>query len=165
MILIAWYKSLLLNITLTSTPCKDMVGDTKNIENRGLELFSQMASPISGIGSGVMFGTGTVEPTFEDYKFSGDVISNISIGKTEIEKTTEKCSYAYTVTNNNTDAITIGEIGIGYRICSTAYGNGNGFALHERTLLDEPVTIEPNGSAQITYTVECSFLSQEGEES
>ena len=105
---------------------------------------------------GVVMGDGTAEPSADDYKMSGSLITKFS--STAIvtkEDSADGCvlTALYTITNTGSEDITISEIGL------TACGNGNPhigtyMALIERTLLETPVTIPPSSVGQITYTIE-----------
>lgn len=110
---------------------------------------------------GVVLGTGTVAPTLDDYKLSGDLITTV----------TASCSFTmtpdengitfkslFTITNTGDSDITIGEIGL---ICNP-YNSSSAEvykALLERTVLDSPVAIEAGGVGQVTYTIRMDFPS------
>lgn len=110
---------------------------------------------------GVVLGTGNVEPTLNDYKLSGDIItdytyscsvkSNSTADGTEIVAT-------YTVTNNQSSAIIIKEIGIICGVSATSSGSKAEYkVLYERTVLDSPVTIEAGGVGIVTYTIRMNY--------
>lgn len=106
---------------------------------------------------GVLIGTGTTPPTVDDYYLSGDMI-------TDFASTTNKVTHSldadgpsvtaeYTITNTGSKAFTIGEVAL-MAHCSTDSSTGKKFcALFERTVLDSPITIEPGGVGQLTYTL------------
>lgn len=109
---------------------------------------------------GVFFGTGTTPPTINDVALSGNVVSGFSY-MTDLSTQDTDDGFViqadYTITNTSDKTITIGEIGI---IAQIAAGSTNSSwsveaykALLERTVLEIPVTIEPGGVGQITYTV------------
>lgn len=108
---------------------------------------------------GVIFGTGTTPPTLDDYCMSGETITAITWAsnglQSEITDNGLTIANGYTITNTGEEAITIGEIGlIASPTGSTAEGN---YALLERTVLDAPITIEPGGVGQVTYTVRFNY--------
>jgi len=113
----------------------------------------------SGSTRGIFLGTGTTAPTLDDYKMSGDVISGISVSVShaqEIDDTGVLGSKTITITNNNSSAITISEIGwFGY-LYYTITVNGNAVLL-DRTVLDSPVTIPAGGVGQVTYTIRMNY--------
>lgn len=93
---------------------------------------------------GVVFGEGTEPPTYEDYKLAGTPITGITATVTHNNKhDATELEYVYTITNGNSYAITIAEIGI----------VTSGYCLLERSLLDNPVTIPAGGIGQVTYRI------------
>lgn len=93
---------------------------------------------------GVVFGEGTEPPTYEDYKLSGTPITGINATVTNNNKNeATELEYVYTITNGNSEAITIAEIGI----------VTSGYYLLERSLLDTPITIPAGGIGQVTYRI------------
>ena len=113
----------------------------------------KMRTSYSGYG-GVVIGTGTQEPTLDDYELAGDVISSytysVSITK-EFSDNIATVTALYTITNTGTKAFTIGEIGLQCDLGED--GTANNKALLERTILDSPLTVEPGGVGQLTYTI------------
>lgn len=104
----------------------------------------------------VVIGTGTQEPTQDDYKLSGNMITGIAstVNATySVDEDGVQITSIYTITNKNSEAITIGEIAY---VGGCNYRSGGGdllTTLFERTVLDTPVTIEPSGVGQVTYTI------------
>lgn len=110
---------------------------------------------------GVVLGTGTTQPTIDDYCLSGNLITNISCiaavsnaGDADGVTTTA----VYTVTNTSSEDITIGEIGIiaSYR---SSQNSQTYKLLLERTVLDAPITIPAGGVGQVTYTIRFNYPS------
>lgn len=104
--------------------------------------------------SGVIFGDGDTEPTEDDYTLSGNIITGIAYTSKVtrvIENNKNTRTVTYTITNNNSESITIKEIGyVGY----AKYNSGYAYSvLLDRELLENPITIEAGGVGQITYTV------------
>lgn len=103
---------------------------------------------------GVIIGTGDTEPTFDDYKLSGDIISTFTYTSSvtkRVDNEKATISVLYTITNTGTEAFTIREIALkmGESI--------NTQFLIERSVLDTPVTIEPGGVGQVTYTITFTY--------
>ena len=104
---------------------------------------------------GVVFGTGTTPPTLDDITMSGDLVTGIScsIG-TSYEWQDDGVVYVgnYTITNNNSTDITIGEVCL--FACNDIYYE---VVLMERTVLDTPITIPAGGFGQVEYTIRMNF--------
>lgn len=113
----------------------------------------------------VIFGSGNEPATIDDYKFSGETITNITYSYTQLAEYAEDGSKSesgriYTITNNNDFDITIGEVGIFGEICyQIAYNTyGHYFVLFERTALENPITIPANGGVgQVTYIIKMEY--------
>ena len=106
----------------------------------------------------VVFGTGDVAPTKDDYCLSGDLITTIS-GTYAFTNTFDENGYTleaiYTLTNTGTDSITIKEIAaIGIGKYSSNYSTA---CLWDRTVLDTPVTIPAGGVGQVAYTIRFNY--------
>jgi hypothetical protein len=103
---------------------------------------------------GIVFGTGSAEPTFDDYRLSGDLITTIS-SSASVTATLDDdgCTFVgtYTLTNTGSDGITVKEIGL------LMSNNSGPVMLIERTVLDEPVTIPAGGVGQVTYTIRFNY--------
>lgn len=102
---------------------------------------------------GVILGTGTSPATIDDYKLSGSIVSGFKYTATKTSERTDDTAtitYTYSITNENSTAMTISEVGI------TAYASttgGSTYGLIERTVLSEPVVIPPEGVGQVRYSV------------
>ena len=115
-------------------------------------------------GSGVVFGDGNTPPTLSDFCLDGNIVSRLAVSATRTAICTDEgveTSVLYTITNNNTKAVTIGEVGyVGY---ASYYKDGSSSSssacnlLIERTALDTPLTIEPGGVGQLTYTIKFNY--------
>lgn len=109
---------------------------------------------------GVILGTGNTAPTIDDNTLSGDLVTGYNYSASITKAADEngvKITALYTITNTNSKAITIGEIGLMCCICESASGNQTDKALLERTALEVPITIEPGGVGQITYTIRVNY--------
>lgn len=106
---------------------------------------------------GVVLGTGTQAPTIDDYCLSGDLISSYTHSASFSNDFDENGAFGttlFTITNTGTKAFTIGEIGL----ISGLNSNGSSYkALLEHTVLETPITIEPGGVGQITYTLRMNY--------
>ena len=109
---------------------------------------------------GVVFGTGTTPPTKDDYCLSGTLLTNFSYSAgvtTTPDANGVTIKAIYTITNIGSADMTIGEIGLMGNIYSSGNTSANqsddrkGFI--ERTVLDEPVTIQAGGVGTVTYTI------------
>lgn len=98
---------------------------------------------------GTVFGDGTDEVTFDDLTMSGNIITGITATCTATATHDDDgvtIEASYTITNNNSNDITISEIGrITYLM------------LIERTLLDTPVTIPGGAIGQVKYRTRFDF--------
>lgn len=112
-------------------------------------------SSTSSLG-GVSFGNGTTPATINDRWLAGSLISNIS-WSSSAEHTSDDTGYThkamYTVTNTGSETITIAEV-----VLSTRCANGgSGRVTIDRTVLDEPITIEPGGVGVVTYVIRLNY--------
>ncbi|MBQ6991048.1 MAG: hypothetical protein IJN58_08320 [Clostridia bacterium] len=114
---------------------------------------------LSSLSMGVMFVTGGTAPQKESVWIDGNVVSGISTTVTKETATDDNgvpyTSATYSITNNNASAITIDEVCWLTLIYKTQYGNSPYIA--DRTRLASPITIEPGGIGQVTYTVKVSW--------
>lgn len=109
-------------------------------------------------GYGVVLGTGNTPVTFNDYKLSGSQITSFSYTK---NVTTGFVNSAqdiyvrgdYVITNTSSTAFTIKEVGV----VALHSSSSNQTTLIERTVLTEPVTIEPGGVGKITYQIDLYY--------
>jgi hypothetical protein len=107
--------------------------------------------------AGVVFGNGADAVSMDDHELSGNVISTINTTAADVSSHEVGCAekvMIYTVTNTGSESITISEIGY-YGAVGT--GTTSTYALLERTLLETPITIEPGGVGQVTYTIRMNY--------
>ena len=115
----------------------------------------------SAVGYGVAFGDGNTPVTFDDYKLSGHIITGLTVSYNKVlshaydDRAT--MTVVYTITNNNAEAVTIREIGMFGHSRYTEQSSSEVIMLMDRTVLDSPVTIEPNGVGQVTYTINLNY--------
>lgn len=124
----------------------------------------RLSNPLTSLNGygGVIFGTGTTEPTPEDYALSGDMLTDISVSASKIEgllgEDGATVSYRYTITNNASSDIVVGEIGL---IAAPSNSTSTSTkCLLDRTVLDTPVTISAGGVGQVTYTITMDYPTE-----
>ena len=110
---------------------------------------------------GVIFGTGTTEPTLDDYQMSGEHFVDYTVSYSLTEDSDDlgiTYTRVYTLTSTASEDVTIAEIGLSSSAShhSGSYYYMTGF-LVERTLLETPITISPGGVGQITYTLRINY--------
>ena len=123
------------------------------------KMMSEVVKSTTGSLHGVIFTNGTTPPTPDDLTYTGTMLTNytcaVTVGVTQDENGA-KCTGLYTITNAGDTDFTVSEI----CLFSHAYKsstNNSGYFMLERTVLEEPVTLPPNGVAVITYTIRLNF--------
>ena len=114
---------------------------------------------LSPSSQGVLFGTGDTPASVDDYNLAGNVIQNIvaSISRSfSYSDAQQSLKAIYTITNNNTEAITIKEVALNVQYTHTSNGSSNGCVI-DRTVLDTPVTIPAGGVGQVVYTITFNY--------
>lgn len=144
----------------------------KTLDNSSINCYYTMdmsANPVAVFGLknvstggyGIMFGTGNVPPSVDDYKMSGDVISTISIlarsAQSSFDAGGVHTTSVLTVQNtSSTDTIVINEIGfVAYTFTASSRG---AYTLVDRTVLDEPLTLAPGEQGVITHMLDWSII-------
>ena len=118
----------------------------------GLNLYEPLSiyKEYQNSGSGVLFGTGTTPPTYTDNKLSGSPIRGLTVSaEVTKENYSNEIVALYTITNNTGNDVTIGEVGLCYT-----------WALLDRTVLENPVTIPAGSIGQITYTITFNYAEE-----
>lgn len=103
------------------------------------------------------FGSGTSEPTDDDYMVTS-LISTLTVSSATCGKTVNGKQYTAVVTNGTTDSIDISEFALFTRVnvaASSLEALQTSIMLY-REVLDTPVTLEPGQTA--TFTVELTFV-------
>lgn len=106
--------------------------------------------------SGIIIGKGTTPPTLDDYYLESQITSGVTASNSRGIDENGNPYTLITLTNASNKAITVGEVGI---IANTYYGT-NGYTCYtllDRTVLESPITIEPGGVGQITYTIRMDY--------
>lgn len=105
----------------------------------------------------ILFGSGTTPPTRDDYTLSGASITTLDqqsmVGSYELLDDGVKFTKILFMNNTGTEAVTVGEIAWVTGMIPYSSLNGKNNNLLDRTLLEEPVTIQPGGTAQINYSI------------
>ena len=105
-------------------------------------------------GKGIAFGADNTPPTAEDYtitpiaNLNGTVSSSTQFSDGQVVRTA-----TITLTNNNTESVTIREVAAVTLYSNTTSKN----YLLDRTVLDEPVTIPAGGIGQVVYTITFNY--------
>jgi len=103
----------------------------------------------------IILGSGTTEPTPEDYRLESQITTNLSCDNVSVSRNTTVKTYTATFSNSGTSPITVTEIGY---VSRTGYGTNpityDDF-LMDRTVLETPITIPAGESRTVTY--ELSF--------
>lgn len=106
---------------------------------------------------GTYFGTGNTAPALDDYNLSGsrltdssNIASSVSISSSADDDGITMTA-VYTLTNNGTNDVTVGEIAL------FAFNASYQYYLVERTVLDTPVIIPAGGVGQVTYTIRMNY--------
>lgn len=119
-----------------------------------------ISSNTSAHNIGIYIGTGNTAPTADDYTLESPLTSS-SVSRTS----TSPNSSAILDENNNvigvrrmvtyqnitSDNIVVKEIGTFWNDFYDSSGSNHALFLIERTVLDEPVTLEPNGTITVAF--------------
>lgn len=122
----------------------------------GFNKMDTLSQDLSSVTSGIVLGTGTAEPTLEDYYLSGDMVTGvtaaISVSFEDVGGAILK-SAVLRVTNGGAEPITIGEVAYFHYM-----GQGSDpVVMLDRTVLEVPITIAPAGIGQVTYTIRMNY--------
>lgn len=131
----------------------------------GGNMRAQISSPAEGLATsyssvkgGVYFGTGATPATREDYNLETVISSGLNaVGGTGFFKDDGNGKYSFyrdfVLTNTTEESITVSEIGCFVPIRTNTGSSGVQLwpILMERTVLSEPVVIQPGESKLITY--------------
>ena len=123
-------------------------------------LYNAAIGPISASAHGVRFGTGVTPATPNDYTLANMLVEGCTCQipngiSMNVESDILSVSATYSVTNTGSESLAISEIG--------AFGNQyidsttRKTVLLDRTVLDEPITINPYETKQVTYTIRMNY--------
>lgn len=125
--------------------------------------FNHMKSLQSNLGnsglSGVVLGTGTTPATSDDITLAGNVISTYTYTSSAVAQQTDngyEATATYTITNTGTDAFTVSELCF-FASAYNSDSSSSGPMLLERTVLENPLTIEAGGIGVLTYTIRMNY--------
>ena len=140
------------NTDITVQSYKNGLGfaNTTTLINTGLD---KTARP-----NGVSFGNGTAAPTLDDYYLSGSIITGITAdcNRSVVNNDDDhSVTTLYTITNHNSESVTINEIGYFY------YPNVDNSIMLDHTVLETPLTIPAGGVGQVTYTIRFNYPTAE----
>ena len=106
---------------------------------------------------GILIGSGETPPTLDDYRLEAQITSGMTASNSRGFDENGNPYTIITLTNSSDKAITVREIGVvGYGYYN-AGSSGSRNVLFDRTVLDSPLTIEPGGVGQITYTISMNY--------
>lgn len=138
------------SLTYTSAACHDAFG----------HYYATMTSALdTSAARGVGFVYGGSEPTEDDYKSDGTLVSGLTVTSAEVGSDDDEgvsTSCTYTIVNTNTSDVTIDEVCF---IACVFYASSKAYrVLADRTKLENPVTIPAGGVGQITYTMRANYM-------
>lgn len=149
------FKTLMSNITADSVPVRNINGQSVLVRYDTFRYFNSLVNN-QGVYSSLIntypafiIGKGLTPPTVDDYTLEDPITSGFN-ANLAITYANNKINLAQTLTNTTSESITISEVG--FKI-GTANGNTCIF-LVDRTLLDKPVTIAPNETKTIQYSID-----------
>lgn len=114
----------------------------------------QSKKAIGSTAPGVYFGDGDAAPTEDDIALAGNYFTTFSCATSSLKVGDDNgftVQVTYTLTNTGSSSFTIREIGLVIPMRKSS--SGSMYTFVDRTVLDTPVTIEPGGVGQVTYTI------------
>lgn len=155
-----------------NVPIKNASGNTYYLNFRRYNGFpwsvtTSVSFYTQSSATGILLGSGTTEPTVNDYflqnyitsGFSANVTTNAGVDNNGDVYT----DFLITITNTGNSTITIGEIGyIQYLACASTVGSTSSSTsnfLLDRTVLSTPVEIAPGDYETIRYRLKTSIPS------
>lgn len=98
---------------------------------------------------GIVFGSGTTPPQKTDYKMENHIADGLTYSNDNTSKANEVVNWVQTVQNTSSEPITISEVGL-----FASYSRTNFCVLLTRTVLDNPVVLQPNDVKTFTITID-----------
>lgn len=98
---------------------------------------------------GIVFGSGTTPPQKTDYKIENHIATGLTYSGNNTNQTDGVANWVQTVQNTSGEPITISEVGL-----FSAYSSSYLTILLTRTLLDNPVVLQPNDVKTFTITID-----------
>jgi hypothetical protein len=150
------YLTTLYNILTAVAVNNDIIENLDNITTRA----SSVPSTHYNSGStrdrqyfpnyrGIVFGSGTTPPQKTDYKIENHIANGLTYSNNSTSLTNNVVNWVQTVQNTSGEPITISEVGL-----FSAYGPSSLCVLLTRTVLDNPVVLQPNEVKTFTITMD-----------
>lgn len=98
---------------------------------------------------GIVFGSGTTPPQKTDYKIENHIADGLIYFNNNTSKTNNIVNWVQTVQNTSSEPITISEVGL-----FSSHPDRSFCALLTRTVLDNPVVLQPNEVKTFTITID-----------
>lgn len=98
---------------------------------------------------GIVFGSGTTPPQKTDYKIENHIADGLIYSNNSTSKANNVVNWVQTVQNTSSKPITISEVGL-----FSAYGENRLCVLLTRTVLDNPVVLQPNDVKTFTIIMD-----------
>lgn len=116
----------------------------------------------SAKGSGVTIGAGTTPATADDYKLESIITSGFSFtypnsAALSTDESGVSYSASYGITNTEDTPLVISEIGLTGYVFSGTDSSQRKYVLLDRTVLEEPITINRGETKQLTYTIRMNY--------
>lgn len=98
---------------------------------------------------GMVFGSGTTPPQKTDYKIENHIDSGLTYSNNNTSEVNNIVNWIQTVQNTSSEPITISEVGL-----FSAASPSNICVLLTRTVLDNPVVLQPNDIKTFTIIID-----------
>lgn len=98
---------------------------------------------------GIVFGSGTTPPQKTDYKIENHIADGLTYSNNNTSETNNVVNWVQTVQNTSSEPITISEVGL-----FSANRPNTLCVLLTRTVLDNPVVLQPNEVKTFTITID-----------
>lgn len=98
---------------------------------------------------GIVFGSGTTPPQKTDYKIENHIADGLTCTNNGTSQINNIVNWVQTVQNTSSEPITISEVGL-----FSAYYAGAITVLLTRTVLDNPVVLQPNEVKTFSITID-----------
>lgn len=98
---------------------------------------------------GIVFGSGTTPPQKTDYKIENHIANGLTYSNNSTSKANNIVNWVQTVQNTSGEPITISEVGL-----FSAHRSDTLCILLTRTVLDNPVVLQPNEVKTFTITID-----------
>lgn len=98
---------------------------------------------------GIVFGSGTTPPQKTDYKIENHIADGLTYSNNSTSKANNVVNWIQTVQNTSSEPITISEVGL-----FSAVSRSDLCVLLTRTVLDNPVVLQPNDVKTFTITID-----------